>query len=245
MRNLEEDGYRELARRVQEWAAVHAPDWTDANDADPGVTLLQLFAFVTEWLEARGTVSEQARRSAARLAGAALSLARDPAKEGALARNNYFAGRLLGAEDFQLEQEYFRKRLRRLNRELHGSGIVRGLQVSMEPAGGGAEARVVVQPGFAIGPDGEEIEVRCPASAGLPVGADRLFVTIAAAERLIHPQPASDDQGVQFTRVQDTFTLRVAATVAGDSIALARLIQAGAGWTIDETFLAPRMACTR
>ena len=27
-----------------------APDWTDANDSDPGITLLQLFAFLGESL---------------------------------------------------------------------------------------------------------------------------------------------------------------------------------------------------
>jgi len=44
-----------------------------------------------------------------------------------LRRVNYFAGRLLTAEDFRAEQEYHREKSRRHNRRLHGSGVASGL----------------------------------------------------------------------------------------------------------------------
>ena len=45
-------------------------------------------------------------------------------------RNRFFAGRLLTAEDFNLEQKYFREKHKRHNRTLHGFGVVTGLDVS-------------------------------------------------------------------------------------------------------------------
>jgi len=38
--------YAELSRRIE----VYTPEWTDLNDSDPGVTLLQLFAWLAEIL---------------------------------------------------------------------------------------------------------------------------------------------------------------------------------------------------
>jgi hypothetical protein len=245
MLGLEKGGYRDLARMVRKWATVHAPDWTDANDADPGITLLELFAFVAESIEANGdAMSERGRLAAARLARSALALAgkNGPAQGSALARNRYFSGRLLGAQEFQLEQDYFRERLRRHNRALHGAGVVHGLQVSVRPNGGDGE-QVAVQPGFAIAPDGEEIVVPCEASAGLPQSASQLFVTLSRAEVPSHPVPASDDEQPQFTRVEETFALGVQATASQNGIALARLIRAASGWMIDDAFAVPRARC--
>jgi hypothetical protein len=245
MLSLEQSGHRDLARVLREWAAVHAPDWTDANDADPGITLLELFAFLTESLEARSdAMSERARLSAARLARSALALAGNNglAQGSALARNRYFSGRLLGAEDFQLEQNYVRERLRRHNRALHGTGVVCGLQVSVQPDGQSGE-QVVVQPGVAIDPYGEEIEVPCAASASLPEAGSQLSVMLTQAERLTHPVAASDDEPVQFTRIEETFALQVAATVGQNGIVLARLIRTTDGWKVDEGFAVARVRC--
>jgi hypothetical protein len=245
MLGLEEGSYRDLARVLREWAAARAPNWTDANDADPGITLLELLAFVTESIEATGdTMSERGRLAAARLARSALALAgrNGPAQDSALARNRYFSGRLLGAQDFQLEQDYFRERQRRHNRALHGAGVVHGLQVAVRPNGGSGE-QVVVQAGFAIAPDGEEIEVRCEASARLPHTGSRLFVMLSRAEFPSHPVPASADGQLQFTRVEETFSLGVQATASQNGIALARLIGTASGWTIDDAFAVPRARC--
>jgi hypothetical protein len=239
MQSLGENDYRELARALRERIALHVPDWTDTNDSDPGITILELLGFVTEALVARGDViSERARLAAARLATAALTLAgaNGQGRDCALVRNRYFAGQLLTAQDLQVEQDYVRARLRRHNRELHGVGVVRGLQISVRPDGGGAGEQVIVQPGVAIAPDGEDIEVCAEASASLPKIGSQLFVMLSHAERLTHPTVAPDGGPVQFTRVEESFALQVEAAVGENGVALARLTRAAAGWKIDQAF---------
>jgi hypothetical protein len=69
-----------------------------------------------------------------------------------LVRPTYFYGKLLSAEDFTQEQQYFLDRMRRQNRFLHGWGIVAGLNVSLD---GGSN--LVVEPGLAIDCRGNEL----------------------------------------------------------------------------------------
>ncbi len=40
--------HRELVREALERVPSHTPEWTNLNDSDPGVTLVQLFAFIAE-----------------------------------------------------------------------------------------------------------------------------------------------------------------------------------------------------
>jgi hypothetical protein len=235
MQTLQESDRRALAHLLRGWMASHAPDWTGANDSDPGITLLALFAFVTESLATeRGALPERGRADAARLASAALLLAggEGQAQDGPLERNRYFPGRLLGAEDFQVEQDYVRRRLRRHNRALHGAGIVHGLEVSVPPGAGSPGGQVVVQPGFAIAPDGEEIEVRSEIVAGLPECGDQLYVTLSPAERLTRPVAVSGEDEVHFARIEETFSLQVGASAGENGILLARLIRTAAGWQL-------------
>jgi hypothetical protein len=70
-------------------------------------------------------------------------------------RPRYFHGQLLTAQDFIDEQDYFREKLRRHNRLLHGWGVVCGLRVT--PAEQGCE--VIVAPGYALDPCGDEVLV--------------------------------------------------------------------------------------
>jgi len=70
-------------------------------------------------------------------------------------RPRYFHGQLLTAKDFADEQDYFREKQRRHNRLLHGWGVVCGLSVT--PAAEGCA--VVVSPGYALDPCGDEILV--------------------------------------------------------------------------------------
>jgi hypothetical protein len=48
-------------------------------------------------------------------------------------RLNYFYGQMLGAQDFQAEQNFFREKLQLHNRCLHGYGVVCGLQIHPVP----------------------------------------------------------------------------------------------------------------
>jgi len=48
--NLDDRRYADLAAEARRLIPVHDPDWTDHNPSDPGITLLELFAYLTETL---------------------------------------------------------------------------------------------------------------------------------------------------------------------------------------------------
>ncbi len=50
---LDDRTYRQILEEALARIPVHLPEWTNFNDADPGVTVLQLFAFMTESLHYR------------------------------------------------------------------------------------------------------------------------------------------------------------------------------------------------
>jgi hypothetical protein len=239
MQKFDEAAYRDFAEALRGRVAAYAPEWTGGNDSDPGVTLIELFAFLTESLLYRANlIPERGHASAIRLAQSALMLA-GPSKSApgsTLERPRYFAGQLLGPDDFSLEQDYFRARLRRLNRELYGSGIVSGLGVSVKRDGAGEQ--VVIEPGFAIDATGEEIEVCSVTSAQLPQTGRLLCVILLHCERPIHPQ--STAAGTQFSRIEESFTVRLEAAATGNGVALARLRFAKGRWRADAAFKPPR-----
>jgi hypothetical protein len=80
-------------------------------------------------------------------------------RSGPFSRPQYFSGSYLTAADLDAEQNYRLQRIRRHNRELHGWGVVCGMLVvpGRDPA---HPLGVQVCPGYAIGPYGDEIEVR-------------------------------------------------------------------------------------
>lgn len=108
--------------------ATHTPEWTDHGDHDPGITLVELFAFLAESLLYRARpLPRKALPAAARLACASLALAsggRVPA-----GRATFSAVAVVGA------------------------GTVEGLEVSV---GGGP--RVTIGAGVASGGMGQEID---------------------------------------------------------------------------------------
>jgi hypothetical protein len=86
-----------------------------------------------------------------------------------LERVRYFCRQLLTADDMTVEQEYFRQKLRRHNRYLHGFGVACGLTV--EPAPDAAHPwQVRVCPGYAVAPQGDEILVPAPTLYDLATG---------------------------------------------------------------------------
>lgn len=92
-----------------------------------------------------------------------------------LERVRYFPRQLITADDMLAEQQYFRQKLRRHNRFLHGWGVVCGLKVSAAPD---AEKkypwRVKVDAGYALGPWGDEIYVDQPVCLDLAGCLDSL-----------------------------------------------------------------------
>jgi hypothetical protein len=75
-------------------------------------------------------------------------------------RPRYYARQLITPGDMTLEQDYFRDKMRRHNRLLHGWGVVCGAQVCPVPSANGTDFepwKVVVHAGYALGPMGDEI----------------------------------------------------------------------------------------
>ncbi len=91
-------------------------------------------------------------------------------------RPNYFNGQLLTAADLTSEQEYFRQKLKRHNRFLHGRGVVYGLELNLQAN------LLVVQPGLALDCAGNEILVAQKQMADLPDLIQDLYVVIAYKE---------------------------------------------------------------
>jgi len=85
----------------------------------------------------------------------------------------YYPRQLITPEDLTLEQDYFRDRMRRHNRLLHGWGVVCGALVcpaSATDTNGVVSLtpwEVIVQPGYALGPYSDEIILDCTRTVDL------------------------------------------------------------------------------
>jgi hypothetical protein len=231
-----------LVAELKKTVVAQAPAWTDSNDADPGVTLLELFAWLTENLLYRTHDIPERGRKAALRAATALSVLGHPCTTecATLTRPHFFAGQLLDAATLQAEQDYHREKLRRHNRMLHGFGIVSGLGVHVEPTSDPGGGRIIVDPGYAIDGRGEEIAVCTGAALALPSVGNEAFVTLRFWE---HPRPldspsASGEPGV--TAVEEACVIGFAQAVSPPTVALARLICADGGWRVDPAFVPPR-----
>ena len=50
LKNLDDRPYDDLAQEALNIIPTHAPQWTNHNPADPGITLIEIFAYLTEML---------------------------------------------------------------------------------------------------------------------------------------------------------------------------------------------------
>jgi hypothetical protein len=154
-----------------------------------------------------------------------------------LERVRYFPRQLITADDMTAEQEYFRQRDRRHNRFLHGWGVVCGLAVEATNDKD-HPWRVRVCPGYAIGPQGDEISVAdpvyfdvatgasdcepcqpwpCPPTSNTGGGRQRMPVFLAIRHLecdsrpvRVHPLGCGCDEMLcEYSRVRDDFELKV------------------------------------
>jgi hypothetical protein len=134
-------------------------------------------------------------------------------------RPRFFPRQLVAATDLNADQTYFRELMRRHNRYLHGCGVVCGLDVLATEGGDGAPC-LLVTPGQAISPQGDDIHV--PGQQSLPLGAasqclgpsrqQRLYVALRYHETLAQPVPTLPGPctlvaGQQFSRLEAGFQL--------------------------------------
>ena len=146
-----------------------------------------------------------------------------------LERVRYFPRQLITADDMRQEQDYFREKLRRHNRLIHGWGIVCGLVVTAAPSQ--VPWNVMICPGYALGPYGDEIHVPqavdfdlagclsrgklgpCEVTTAVTKAAESLYVAIKYAECLTHPVrtlPAGcgcDEAACEYSRIRDSFEI--------------------------------------
>lgn len=156
-----------------------------------------------------------------------------PSDCASLERVHFFNGELLTAEDMLQEQRYFRDRLRRHNRLLHGWGTVCGAWV--RPAN--KDWTVVVEKGYLLDPWGNEIvidrevevdlrqELHDPCADQLDpwcqqvreecLSGQELYIAVYYAECYTRPVRVHlrgcgcDETECEYSRVRDSFQIKV------------------------------------
>lgn len=250
MRTLSEEQWQSLASAVAREMTRVAPDWTTHNTHDPGITVLELLSYaLTELQYRRNTIDANGRalaRHVAQLADSLAGLAGTDDCPPGLQRVNFFAGQLLSAADLTAEQDYLRHKTHRRNRVLHGAGVVTGLHVTLDRSG--SNAQVVIAPGLAFNPRGEEIEVSAPTSLPLPAQGKVLLVLLHYAEQPCRPVPAlatdppADPQAaVHFSRITESFSAKLAPSANDTAVALARVNFSRGRWALDRKFKAVKV----
>jgi hypothetical protein len=235
--------------RTRQWLALtaalnrtmkeHAPGWSDHSEHDPGLTMLDLIAYVAEGLQYHSTVVEGSAASVSRIIRAIDAYAATPIATSGTVRPNFFPGRLLTADDLREEQEYHREKHRRLLQMLHGSGVVDGLEVDVASDG----ATISIEPGVAI--DGYGREIILDDMVVLPIPSDApspIYVVVRYAERMVNPVPVADG-GTEPSHIEEGCHVSIAPG-SDDGVPVARLIREKAAWRPDPAFV-PSMLRTR
>jgi hypothetical protein len=235
---------RALVAAIESIVERTQPNWTRSNDADPGITLIELFAWVAEGLLFQsGGYSERRRKAVLDAAADAVALADACATEREpLKRPSYFAGRLLDAATLQSEQDYLREKHRRHNRKLHGSGIVSGLEVRVNAIAGSDGDCIVVEPGYAIDRYGEEIAVSQCVRLALPADGDVTYVSLRYWD---HPCAEVPSQGaLEVGCIEEACAIAIVRDVLPPTLEIARLIRLDGRWTVDPAFIGARVRST-
>ena len=241
------DEWLTLTDTLSHTMRVHAPGWTDRNDADPGITMLEMLAFLAEGLRYRRGIVAGGSPAALRIV-AALSAyiepdANDVAVTGTLhehwcgpKRPRFFSGRLLTADDLTEEQEYHREKHRRHLQTMHGSGVVEGLRVTVGADG----TTLTIEPGFAIDPAGHELCIDRAIAVAVPVGTvSPAAVALYYAERLVDPLLTGAAQAMEPGHIEEGTRVAIAAS-DDDGVIIGRIVSDGDAWRVDASFAPTR-----
>ena len=167
-----------------------------------------------------------------------------------LERVRYFPRQLLTADDMRAEQEHARQRQRRFNRFVIGWGVVCGLEVERDPD---TPAVVLVHPGYALSPCGDEIYVpevvpvelerrlagpadpckptTAAGGATAPLTAKTVYIVIRYHEcptRPVRTSPAGcgcDETACEYSRLRDGYQIELLGRLPSshDRVAEAKL----------------------
>ena len=235
---------RDLVAAIEPIIERTQPGWTRFNHTDPGITLIELLAWVAEGLLFRSGGYSERRRKAVVSAVAdvtavadACAIEREPLK-----RPTFFAGRLIDAATLQSEQDYHREKLRRHNRNLHGFGIVSGLGVHVDATAAADGDCIVVDPGYAIDRCGEEIAVSECVRLTLPADGDTAYVSLRHWE---HPGAEAPSQGtLNVSDIEEACAIAIVRDVLPPALAIARLVRFDGRWSVDSAFVRTRAGST-
>ena len=237
----------ELVRALNKTMTAHAPGWTDHNDSDPGITTLELMAYLGEALLFNRETVPGGSDAASRIIRAL-----ERYKEGTVLlgaetlvaetwsgtkRPRYFSGRVLTPDDLTAEQEYHLAAHRRHLQRLHGFGIVDGLKVTLGTSGD----TFTVEPGTAIDGHGREIQLREPVTAGIPDSTSTpARLVVEYAERAVDAVPGTQDDGPEWSRIEEGCRVVLANDSCAHEVTIARLIRDQNNWRADEAFVPAR-----
>jgi len=227
---------RKLVDELVSVVRQFAPNWTDSAQKDPGVTILEVMAWLIENLEfSTEGASPRQRALLSALRDKLAAISPDCCDGSDLTRPRYFSGRLLTASDFQEEQDYTRKMMWLHNRCFFGSGIVKGLGVALDPDDGQCGSTVTVSPGCAIDCEGRQLRVCQPLRCTLQASGTSVFLVVRYSEQMIDPQPAPDGKQ-EFTRIKEGVAVDLTEKPPVDGVALARLLRRAGKWRLDRKF---------
>jgi hypothetical protein len=198
--------------------------------------------FTSTWPFTTGTYTLESRDAGFVRVARAAGVRYEP--NDALERLTYFNGRLLSADDLQTEQDYFRTRLRRLQRAALTVGVISGLELSVSDDADGTPS-VVIAPGLALDRAGELIEVCEPVSIPLGEASEPGLVLLRYVERPTALLPATGSapdsaESPQPGRIAEGFGISISPSVDGAAVALGRLVRESTGWRVESAPLEPR-----
>ena len=106
-------------------------------------------------------------------------------------RPHYSHGQLLLEDDFRAEQEFHVQGRRRHNLLLHGWGVVSGMRVRRD-----GQSTVVVEPGSAIDPSGQEIILSRGERVDLSAfkAKDQVRIVLSYEESTNEPDPSTSEE---------------------------------------------------
>ena len=224
-----------LAEALNRTMASYAPGWTNRNDVDPGITVLQVIAYLADGLLVYRQRYDDEDPVSVRTTDLETHVPLAESWSGTK-RPNYLSGRLR-AGDLTEEQNYLLETHRRHLRTLHGFGIVHGLEV-----GAGAQGdAITIEPGLAIDARGREVQLNERLTLLVPKDtASPVFVAVEYSERFVDPVPVGKDATSELSRIEDGCRVVLADGPCESGVAVARLIKEQDAWRVDPSFAPAR-----
>jgi len=237
MSRLSENEQRELVNQIVACVKTFTPEWTEHEPSDPGITLIELFVWLTDAIAFKQITIADTTRTVLRtlLEQVAITASNDCHLIAGLARPRYFQGKLLTADDLQAEQDYSRKTRWLHNHCLFGWGIVTGLKVGLDGANNDV---IVINPGFAIDRSGQELCVCEPVRSTWPPTMVSGYVSLSFCEQAVQ---VTMGESKESSRIVEGFRVGFGEVAPDGAVALAHLKRKKKKWVLDTRYR-PRRA---